>query len=305
MAFVSKWFGFGKSEDFDAGVRAYEAGRFEEAAEKFRSCVSKEPDLALRQRAKSYLAGSLGRIGRGLIEQGDYVGAIEALGNAVAIRPRFADLHIALAVAHNKLGQHHRMHEEVRAALRINPRYGQAVLFEAALLMRAGRTGDGLARAVEAASLDRRLETPEFQEGIRLADEGRWIEAADRLLSVRPSQADDSADLMRLGDAFMSRQRWADAEQAYRQALEMAPGFADLHARRGQALLELDRLEDAVEEFQEAVAQNPGYAEAHALLGVALRRAGREQEAKAAFRAALDADPSNAIAGRELLRPPR
>ncbi|MCW5940403.1 MAG: tetratricopeptide repeat protein [Fimbriimonadaceae bacterium] len=305
MAFVSKWFGFGRSEDFDAGVRAYEAGRFEEAAERFRECANKEPDLALRQRAKSYLAGSLGRVGRNLMAQGDFVAAIEALGNAVAIRPRFADLHIALATAHNALGQYHKMHEEVRAALRINPRYGQAVLFEAALLMRAGRHGDGLARAVEAVSLDRRLENEEFQEGIRLADESRWDEAADRLLSVKPSQADDSTDLMRLGDAFMSRQRWADAEQAFRQALELAPGFADLHARRGQSLLELDRLEDAMEEFREAVAQNPGYSEAHALLGIALRRAGREEEAKGAFRAALEADPANTIASRELMRPPR
>jgi Flp pilus assembly protein TadD len=87
--------------------------------------------------------------------------------------------------------------------------------------------------------------------------------------------------------------------------LELAPGFSDLHTRRGQALLELDRVDDAVEEFREATAQNPGYAEAQALLGIALRRSGQETEAKTAFRAALDADPANAIASRELLRPPR
>jgi protein O-GlcNAc transferase len=301
MAFVGKWFGFGRNADYDEGLRAFEAGDYAAAAERFRAAMGAGGDLSLRQRAKSYLAGSLGKIGRAAMERGDHTAAVQALGDAVAVRPRYADLHVALALAHDALGEHHRLHEEVRAALRINPKYGHAVLLEAALLMRSGAHGDGLFRAVEAVSLDRRLETDTYRKAIEAADAEKWNEAADLIFAVRPVGG-DAADHQARGDRMMQAGRWEDAEEAYRQALEAAPHYADLRSRHGQALFELGHVDQAVDAFREAVTINPKFAEAHALLGVSLRRLGQEDEAKEAFRAALEADPDNVIARQELSR---
>src|SRR5689334_22392106 len=105
MAFVGKWFGFGRNVQFDAGVRAYEAGDYAAAAAAFRQVSQSEPDLTLRQRAKSYLAGALGRLGKQAGARGDQTEALELLSEAVVLRPRYADLHMALAIVHEALGE--------------------------------------------------------------------------------------------------------------------------------------------------------------------------------------------------------
>ena len=302
MAFVGKWFGFGRSEQFDAGVRAYEAGEFLAAAESFRLVAQTDPDLNLRQRAKSYLAGALGRLGKAASASGDQTEALNLLSEAVVLRPRYADLHMALAIVHEALNEFTKRNEEVEAALRINPNYGMAVLFQASMMMMSGDHANGLARAVQAVSLDRRLESSIFKEAIDLADAGKWEDAAHKLREVRPSGQDDPDFLAIRGDRMMTLQRYEDAAECYRHALELSPGYPDLHVRYGQALLEINQVERAIEELRQAIHINTEYAEAHAILGIALRRLNKEDEALDSFREALKIDPNQVIASMEIRR---
>jgi len=302
MAFVGKWFGFGRNERFDAGVRAYEAGDFALAAEEFRSVSQTESDLTLRQRAKSYLAGALGRLGKAASVRGDQTEALSLLSEAVVLRPRYADLHMWLAIVHEALGEYSKRNVEVEAALRINPNYGLAVLYQASMMMFSGDHTNSLARAVQAVSLDRRLETPVFREAIELADAGEWEAAALKLREVRPTGQDDPDFLAIRGDRMTTLGRHEDAAECYRHAIELTPGYPDLHVRYGQALMETGQVERATDELREATAINPKYAEAHALLGVALRRLEKEDEAVASFRTALDLEPGQVIAEMEIRR---
>lgn len=302
MAFVGKWFGFGRNERFDAGVRAYEAGDFTLAASEFRTVSQSEPDLTLRQRAKSYLAGALGRLGKAAHARGDQSEALSLLSEAVVLRPRYADLHMALAIVHESLGEFGKRNEEVEAALRINANYGMAMLYQASMMMYSGDHANGLARAVQAVSLDRRLETPLFREGIALADAGEWEKAALKLREVRPDGQDDPDFLAMRGDRMMALGRWEDAAESYRHAIDLSPGYADLHVRLGQALLEIGQVDRAVDELRQATSINASYAEAFAILGIALRRAENEDEAKTNFRKALELDPNQVIAATELGR---
>jgi Flp pilus assembly protein TadD len=302
MAFVGKWFGFGRNEKFDAGVRYYEAGEFRAAADAFRIVSQSESDLTLRQRAKSYLAGALGRLGKEAIGKGDQTAALSLLSEAVVIRPRYADLHMALAMVHEALGEYTKRNEEVEAALRINPNYGMAVLYQASMMMMSGDHTNGLARAVQGVSLDRRLETDLFREAIALADAGKWDDAALKLREVRPTGQDDPDFLSMRGDRMMALGRHEDAAESFRHAIELSAGYPDLHVRYGQALLEIGQVERAADEFREAVSINADYAEAHALLGVAYRRLEKEDEAMASFRRAIELDPNQVIASYELGR---
>lgn len=302
MGYVGKWFGFGKNERFDKGVRAYEASEYLQAADEFRYVSQSETNLTLRQRAKSYLAGALGRLGKAAMAQGDYVTALKHLSEAVVLRPRYADLHMSLAVSHDALGEFSKRNEEVEAALRINPKYGFAVLFQASLLMASGDHANGLARAVQAVSLDRRLETDLFRSAVKLADESRWDEAAQTFRQVRPTNQEDPDSLSMRGDRMMNEGRYEDASEAFRNALDLGPGYADLHVRYGQALLETNQVQQAADEFREAVTLNADYAEAHALLGIAYRRLGDERAAVEAFRRALEIDPNQVIAAEEIVR---
>jgi len=302
MAFVGKWFGYGRNERFDAGVRHYEAGEYTSAAEAFRTVSTSEPDLTLRQRAKSYLAGALGRLGKEATTRGDLTEALQHLSEAVVLRPRYADLHMALAIVHEALGEYNNRNVEVEAALRINPNYGMAVLYQASMMMMSGDHTNGLARAVQGVSLDRRLETAVFREAIALADDGKWDDAALKLREVRPTGQDDPDFLSMRGDRMMTLGRHEDAAESYRHAIELSPGYPDMHVRYGQALMEIGQVERAADEFREAVAINADYAEAHALLGVAYRRLEKEDEAKDSFRKALALDPTQVIASFELGR---
>jgi len=298
MGFIAKWYAFGEDPDLDAGVRAYEAGDDAQAADFLRASLARLRDRALRERARNYLAGALGRRAKLNVKSGDWESAARCLTEAVSTRPQFADLHMALAVALDRLGKPGERDIEVEAALRLNGQYGHAVLFDAARMLEAGEEVEGLARAFEAVSLDPSLDTTGFREGIDLVDTGELAQGAERLRQAVPERQ-ASQEVALEGDRAMAEGRWAEATASYRRSVAEAPGFADLRCRLGQALLEAGDLDGATAEFTEAVRLNPKYAEAHALLGVAYRRALDEDSAQAAFQKALEADPTNVIAKQE------
>ena len=134
------------------------------------------------------------------------------------------------------------------------------------------------------------------------------------------------ASWLQEGKVHQQAGRWAEAEQAYRFALDMAPRHAEaLHLlglvtyrqnRIPEALHYLtaaieqepasplywfnfgvvsqraNRLEDALAAYRKAVALNPRYSEAHVNLGNVLRSCGKLSESIEAYRAALTLQPS-------------
>ncbi|MDR3518043.1 MAG: tetratricopeptide repeat protein [Azospirillaceae bacterium] len=78
----------------------------------------------------------------------------------------------------------------------------------------------------------------------------------------------------------------------YRAALAGDGSAADLWCEFGWVLLRRERFAEAVEAYGEAIALRPDLIEAHCNLGVALHRLGRPQEAMAATLAAVRLDPT-------------
>jgi len=81
-----------------------------------------------------------------------------------------------------------------------------------------------------------------------------------------------------------------------RQALLLAPKFAEAHNNLGVALKEQGRLQEAAASYQEALRLKPDYAEAHNNLGVALKGQGQLLEATASYQEALRLRPDYAEA---------
>jgi tetratricopeptide (TPR) repeat protein len=88
----------------------------------------------------------------------------------------------------------------------------------------------------------------------------------------------------------------AEAKEAYRRALEQAPGHADAHLNLGRLRHEEGDVAAAEAHYREAAALRPADPTAAFNLGVALGDLGRQREAAAAYRQALDADPGYADA---------
>lgn len=296
MSFVGKWYGFGRNPHFDNGVRAYEQGAFDTALEQFKICAASEPDSGTRERAKSYQAGCLGKLARAALVSSQYEQAIAYLKEATTIRPRFADLQLLLAEAQLSDGDRDAAKVAVDTAFDINPRYANAHLFMIRYHLTGNDSKAALASLDSALQADERLKESPHESLADAIVSGMSDQALKTLSQVRIPVSRDANDLAARGDAHVREERWSDAEEAYRQALEIAPRYADIRCKHGQTLLELNELTAASNEFREAISINSNYSEAYALLGVALKRLGDEEGAKDAFKQALVLDPNHPIA---------
>ncbi|MFO1274161.1 MAG: tetratricopeptide repeat protein [Rubrivivax sp.] len=70
----------------------------------------------------------------------------------------------------------------------------------------------------------------------------------------------EAAPRNNLGNVLASVERWAAAEQAYRDALRLQPDLADARANLGHACLRQDRLAEAAQHYRDALALQPAQA---------------------------------------------
>ena len=121
--------------------------------------------------------------------------------------------------------------------------------------------------------------------------EGNYEEAASlyrKFLAVVPGHADA---LNNFGVTLSRLARYQEAEQCYRQALEINPELAVAHCNLADLLQ--GNPKEAEECLRRALRINPKYVEARVKLGVSLASSGREHEAKPYFKKALKIAPNH------------
>ena len=96
-----------------------------------------------------------------------------------------------------------------------------------------------------------------------------------------------------LGSALGEEGRTEEAMAHLRQALTLAPGFAQAHYDLGNVLLQLGRADEAIPQFQETLRVRPNSAEAHRQMGNALRQAGSMAAAIGQYEKALAIRPDD------------
>jgi hypothetical protein len=89
------------------------------------------------------------------------------------------------------------------------------------------------------------------------------------------------------------RGQFAAAEQAFRQALQLAPEHPGAHMGLGMALKEQDRFDAALEPLRRAARLAPRHPNVHVELALALEKLLRTHEAIDVLRAAIDANPQD------------
>ena len=297
-------FGYGQNAIFDSALLYYQEGDYESAIEQFKICLSSDPDVSTRERARSYTAGSYGKLARGCVQKKDWEKALHYLDEAVMLRPGFADLRMLQCQIFDHLGRQEDRMFEIRFSLDMNPQYGFAVLHEGIYKYELEDKEEGLARIKESVECDPRLDTAMLQKGIALHEKGDHAGALGAFKQVVPEMAKNPEEVVRTADAHAHEGRWHDAEEGYRKAIELAPHFADVRLKHGRVLFEMGDVGSAISEFREAVSFNPRYTEAFVMLGIAHKKSGNLDEARDAFNAALTTDPENEIAKKELAEIP-
>ncbi len=237
--------GFASSDSkLKEAVSYHQAGRLAEAKRSYLEILSRERNNAV----------ALHLLGVIRCQEGDAGQAIELIGNAIALKPDYAE-------AHNNLGN----------ALRDQGRLKEAVVvYRRALALK-----------------------PDFAEahnnlGNALNDQGKLEEAVAAYRRALELKLDFAEAHNNLGNALGDQGRLKEAVVVYRRALELKPDFAEAHSNLGNALNDQGKLEEAVAACRRALELKLDFAEAHSNLGNALRNQGKLEEAVAAYRRALE-----------------
>ncbi len=118
------------------------------------------------------------------------------------------------------------------------------------------------------------------------------VEAQQALAAERPA---DDAVWNDLGNLLRMAGRLAEAEDAYRQALGIAPQKVAPRYNLGLLLQQQGKREKALDEFRQVVKTDPGFAWAHYQIGALLEAKGNESGALTAYARAFALNPDLAF----------
>ncbi len=104
----------------------------------------------------------------------------------------------------------------------------------------------------------------------------------------------DAESFAMLGRDAENRGDTKEAENDYRKALRLEPGYAEAHFSLATLLLGEHRLDEAIAHFREALREKPDYGVAEGGLAMALAAQGKSQEAVAHYREAIRLSPNYA-----------
>jgi tetratricopeptide (TPR) repeat protein len=105
---------------------------------------------------------------------------------------------------------------------------------------------------------------------------------------------------LNLGVAHMNRTQFDLAEDEFRRALAVSPGYPRAYYALGQLALRRERYDEAREWLLRTLAVVPDYPNTHYVLGEVERKQGRVAEAEAAFRRTVELNPRDARAHERL-----
>jgi len=264
-------------------------------------------------------------LGYSLIRTERYREAEQALLSALEKDPRDAGALSYLAIAHRALGDKKIAFEELQRALALHPSSGYEYRLLASWHREDGNLDQGLASA-QASLRMTPWDTDSWEiSGELLQKKGRYQEAQEAyraVLRLRPNDPVASSNLasilayrgeteaarrtlsdssgkkgndgqtwQNIGAAEERKERYPEAEKAYRKALDLDPTLASAWNGLGGILVRSGRDREAEEAYRQATKLKAAPGTAWFNLGVVLRDRGDTAGAQAAFEAATVADP--------------
>lgn len=129
-----------------------------------------------------------------------------------------------------------------------------------------------------------------------LAKQDRFTEAEENYRQALEVDPNFEAAHFDLGNVFARQGKLDEAREQYQETLKVAPDFAEAHNNLGNVLAAQGNLENAIQHFRQALRLGLTHSETHFNLGNALVRQGRIEEAMDQFQEALKINPSFALA---------
>ena len=130
-----------------------------------------------------------------------------------------------------------------------------------------------------------------FEQGNAAIEQGNLAEAEQAFKQALELDGTNAAYLTNLGVTYYSLGQLNDAEQAFISGLAAEPDDAELHYLLGATYLQLDRLDEAQSNLEAANKLDPNLAEPYFGLGALYQLQGNRAEAIKAFERFLEVGP--------------
>jgi len=140
------------------------------------------------------------------------------------------------------------------------------------------------------------------QEGVKALDEGRYADAAQAFEQALETAPDDYGAHFNLGFAYTMLNRPADAISQYEKVLALKPGLFEAELNLGILLLEKGETAKALSQLRAAAEKKPEKFRVNYYLARALYADGDDASAERYFRKAAELNPKSANAEVELGR---
>lgn len=131
-----------------------------------------------------------------------------------------------------------------------------------------------------------------FQKAAELQGAGKLDEAEAEYKAILAKQPDVPEVYQNLGQLYIAKKDYVNAEAALQKGLELRPDSTDISTLLARAYQESGQPEKAMAIIEKSAAGNPTDAKAQFNRGIFLLNANKNEEAIAAFEAAIKADPS-------------
>jgi tetratricopeptide (TPR) repeat protein len=249
----------------------------------WRDTVAKNPT--------SWLARS--NLGRYLLHEGQFDGAMEQYLEVLRINPRDADCLVSVGNALFGRGRYDEAVGYYQQALKVNPNSPEAHANLAVILANQGKIDEAIEHDRQALVGNPNHITAHSNLAVLLARQGRYAEAMEhyeKVLAINPNQP---LTHINLALVLNSLGRTNEARAHYLKAAEIVNRHAGELAQQG-------RLDAAAAQYRELIKILPGSPEAHYGLGLVLERQGKRPEAREEFSEALRLKPYFPEADREL-----
>ncbi len=292
--FLRRLFRLLPTDPFTGGLQCMDRGRLRQALQHFEPLLD-SADEGTRSMARLYSCECWLQLGDE-IAASDPEAGLDCFEHAAALQPGFADVQHRVGRGCLRLERFPEAIEALRRALEINPRFFTARLDLIEALQRAGRSESVEAEIERLADLAPDL----FHDDVALlrqaAQTGNAEAVFARLDAMRDHQPSPRERLRREALQALREERPERAVEILADLLETGRRFPDLLLLQGLALARMERARAAEDAFREALAIHPGYTKARINLALALMEQGRNTEAERELRTVLEHDPVHPLA---------
>lgn len=222
-------------------------------------------------------------LGRQLFSRNAIAEARPLLSRAIAGNADFVDARVVLARLLENAGELDAAAAELEQALRVRPDYFGALGNYADLLVKLKRPEEAIAALRRAVAVQPTESEANYKLAYLLAEAGQAEDAerfAQQAARSNPNSANARALLVNL---YLARGALANAAAEAEAALKLRPQWLDLLFDYGLILKRIARQAEAEAAFRRAIELDPTYVRAYQMLGAVLTAQGRIQDALDVF----------------------